>query len=524
MNTVKEFFSLISLIPQEAKAFLFIGFVALFFAHYLHLKRNKYERVLLVLAAFSLASSFALFDPFLHMWDESFHALVAKNAADNLLAPHLLNSPDYGYKPLLWVNNYIWLHKPPLALWQMALSIDLFGQNIYAVRLPSVLAFSATTFFVHGIGKYLFNRNVAFFGAVLFILYQFMLEQVAGIHTADHIDVSFTLYITASLWAWLRFKESKRKTDLLLIGLFAGLAVLTKWLVGLLIFGAWGGYFILLLFSKRKEAWNELLYILSAVLLCIVVFLPWNIYAAVNYPNEYWFEFNHARRHFSEVIEGHGGELLYYWDNLDFLFGSEYMVSFILFLSVISLFFMKMELQNKVVLSCFIFLPYLFFTFAATKMPNFVNIVSPVLLVVVAAFFFHLGNILKRRISLTPYFSLAITPFLFVFLLRPQSTIENHNFRAATNYFAASHDFVKALDVSTADLYIYTDFHHYENIVHMFYHPSTAILDIPLNKELERLVDKGKKIVILYKSEYPDLKNVPKEIKVIRARIEDQKR
>lgn len=146
MNTVGEFFSLLSLMPEEAKIFLLVGFVALIFAHYLHLKKNQYEIVLLVFAAFAIASSFALFDPFLHMWDESFHALVAKNAADNLLAPHLLNSPNYGYQPLLWVNNYIWLHKPPLTIWQMALSIDFFGQNLFAVRFPFVLAFSATTF------------------------------------------------------------------------------------------------------------------------------------------------------------------------------------------------------------------------------------------------------------------------------------------------------------------------------------------------------------------------------------------
>jgi 4-amino-4-deoxy-L-arabinose transferase len=523
MNTVSEFFSLISLIPEEAKALLLIGFVALIFAHYLHLKQHKYELFVIVFAAFSLASSFALFDPFLHMWDESFHALVAKNAADNLLAPHLLNSPNYGYNPLLWVNNYIWLHKPPLALWQMALSIDLFGQNIYAVRFPSILAFSATTFFVYGIGRHLFNRNVAFYGAVLFVLFQFTLEQVAGLHTADHIDVSFILYITASLWAWLRFQESKKKSDLLLIGLFAGLAVLTKWLVGLLIFGAWGGYFLLLLFSNRKDAWNELTYIFLAVIVSLLTFLPWNIFAAINYPQEYWFEFNHARRHFSEVIEGHGGDMLFYWDNLSILFGSGDITSYILLLAVSSLFFMKKELKDKLVVSCFILFPYLFFTFATTKMPNFVNIVSPLILVVVAAFFISLTNRLIKRVSLSPYFSLAITPFLFIFLLRPQLTIENHNFRTETNYFADVQDFVKALNGSSADLYVYADFHHYENIVHMFYHPSTAVLDIPKNQELNRLVKEGKKIVVLYKSEYPDLKNAPEEIKVVRAKIEDQK-
>jgi 4-amino-4-deoxy-L-arabinose transferase len=523
MNIVNEFFSLIALIPGEAKTFLLFGFVSLIFAHYLHLKKNKYELVLLVFAAFAIASSFALFDPFLHMWDESFHALVAKNAADHFLVPHLLNSPNYGYQPLLWVNNYIWLHKPPLALWQMALSIDLFGQNIYAVRFPSILAFSATTFFVHGIGKYLFNRNVAFYGAVLFVLFQFTLEQVAGLHTADHIDVSFMLYITASLWAWLRFQRSKKKSDLVLIGLFAGFAVLTKWLVGLLIFGAWGGYFILLLFSNRKEAWNELLFICTAMVVCLITFLPWNIYAAVNYPHEYWFEFNHARRHFSEVIEGHGGDMLFYWDNLYTLFGSGDITSFIILLAVSVLFFMKIELKNKLFVSCFILLPYLFFTFAATKMPNFVNIVSPVLLVVVAAAVSSIGNIIKKRASLSPYFSLAVTPLLFIFLLRPQTTIENHNFRAATNYFADAHDFVKSLNGSSADLYIYADFHHYENIVHMFYHPSTAILDIPNNQELDRLIKEGEKIVILYKSQQPDLQYLPEGIKVVRARIEGQK-
>ena len=129
-----DFFSFYSFLSVESKVFLTIGFLALVIAGVLYIKKSRFSTLLLIISAFFVSSSFALIDPYLHTWDESFHALVAKNSAKGFLSPHLYNEVVASFSPEVWTGNYIWLHKPPLALWQMGLSIDLFGQNIYAVR------------------------------------------------------------------------------------------------------------------------------------------------------------------------------------------------------------------------------------------------------------------------------------------------------------------------------------------------------------------------------------------------------
>src|SRR5215203_2721773 len=78
-------------------------------------------------------------DPFLHHWDEHFHALVAKNMIQHPLRPMLITDPVIPYKISNWVSNHIWVHKQPLFLWQMALSIHLLGFTEIAVRMPSLI-------------------------------------------------------------------------------------------------------------------------------------------------------------------------------------------------------------------------------------------------------------------------------------------------------------------------------------------------------------------------------------------------
>src|SRR5215218_5402134 len=63
----------------------------------------------------------------LHIWDESFHALVASNLRDAPFQPMLYAHPAVAYDPLDWMSNHVWLHKPPAALWLMALSLKVFG-------------------------------------------------------------------------------------------------------------------------------------------------------------------------------------------------------------------------------------------------------------------------------------------------------------------------------------------------------------------------------------------------------------
>ena len=72
-------------------------------------------------------------------WDELFHAIVSRNLMKHFLMPTLYDQPFLSYDYTNWTHNYIWLHKPPIPLWQIAISYHLFGVNTFALRLPSAI-------------------------------------------------------------------------------------------------------------------------------------------------------------------------------------------------------------------------------------------------------------------------------------------------------------------------------------------------------------------------------------------------
>ena len=220
---------------------LYIGVIVLIVSlvSYNFSKTKRYAVPLLFVATLLLGYFIVNLDHFLILWDEQYHALVAKNLIDNPLKPCLYRHPILGYDHRIWTNNHVWLHKQPLFLWQMALSIKLFGANELAVRIPSILMHAIIPVLIYRIGTNIKNRDTGYYGALLFAVAYFPLELVAGRYSTDHNDIAFLFYMTASFWAWFEYQRSKKKYWIILIGLFSGGAVLVKWLMGVFIYIVW---------------------------------------------------------------------------------------------------------------------------------------------------------------------------------------------------------------------------------------------------------------------------------------------
>ncbi|MBL7755413.1 MAG: glycosyltransferase family 39 protein, partial [Chitinophagaceae bacterium] len=238
-------------------------------------KEGRLKKILLILFILSVFLNvvYALWDPYLHDWDERFHALVARNLMENPWVPYLRSHPLVPYDANSWCCNSVWLHKPPLFMWQSALSMKLFGVSEFTLRLPSVLLASIQILLVYRIA-FLFSRQqmVALFAAALMAFNQYQLELVAGARGMDHNDVSFTCYIVGSVWAYQEYLHSGKWQYAVLAGLFSGAAVLTKWLVGLLVFLPWG---LMTIWNRSIKNWQILL---LGLVIAIGVFLPWQIY------------------------------------------------------------------------------------------------------------------------------------------------------------------------------------------------------------------------------------------------------
>jgi 4-amino-4-deoxy-L-arabinose transferase len=189
-----------------------------------------------------------------------------------------------------------YFEKPPLGYWIDAIAISLFGENEFAVRLPSAIASGLTTLllFIFTL-RTTSNIRVALFAALIHMT-MLTVYIVSTINTPDDL---LTLFLTAGIIFFYFAADANRQrtgTQSLywLSGCFFGLAFLTK---GFLAFAIpflilvpwmlWNGQWRLLL----TKAWP----VIAAALLVI---MPWSILIALREGDfwHYFFWVEHVRR------------------------------------------------------------------------------------------------------------------------------------------------------------------------------------------------------------------------------------
>lgn len=380
-----------------AVSFLFIAISIVHFEIY----DNNKSLFLLLTGALGIKLFMILLTPYLMLWDESFHGLVAKHLADNPLKPLLYKDPFFEHDYKNWWDSSIWLHKQPWFLWQIALSIKIFGNSYFAVRFPSLVYAVAGVFFIYGIGKNIANSRIGFYAALFYCLNNYMNEQLSGAIATDHNDVVFINLIFASIWALTRYIHHKTLKNIFLIGLFSGLAILNKWLVGLLVFLCWGAYIIFE--NKGKIRLNHFYDLLKSLFIAICISLPWQIYILLRFPQESRFEYAYNSKHINEVVEGHGGTNFFYFDGLSTQYG--YLSPLFCLLGIVLLY--KYVVRNNIYYAFIISLVfvYSFFTYATTKLHGFTLVVSFIIFLgfgAIAHDLFTFSNSLSKKL-VKPY-------------------------------------------------------------------------------------------------------------------------
>ncbi|MBF9143084.1 ArnT family glycosyltransferase [Hymenobacter properus] len=334
--------------------------------------------VTLMGASFLLRLLMAALDPFLHDWDERYHALVAKHLMSHPLAPMLRLDQLLPYDYQAWCCNHIWLHKQPLFMWQMALSMAVFGTNELALRLPSVVLGTLVLYPAYRIGRLLFNADTGYALALLLAVAHYQLEQTSGLIGMDHNDVAFGVYITASLWAYYEYRTSRHPTKwLVLVGVLAGASVLCKWLVGLLVYASWGTAIVL----EQPRRVSEYLRLGAALLITVVVALPWQLYTAWRFPLESSYERAYNSRHFGEALEGHSAAWYYHLNLLPLHYGWVLLGLMLLGFAIAAY---RGWLLRLLPLLVAVLAVYTLFSLAATKMYSYTYVVSSVLLLLAA--------------------------------------------------------------------------------------------------------------------------------------------
>lgn len=384
---------------------------------------------------------------------------------DNPFLPKLFNNHVVPYDIYGWSGNSIWLPKQPLFMWQMALSMKVFGVNEFTIRLPSVLLGSLTILLVYRITSILANdKKISIVAGLLICFSNYQLEIISGQKGMDHNDLSFSFYILASFWAFSEKLRSEKLIWNILIGFFAGCAVLNKWLVGLLVFLPYG-ILVLSQFYNLNRIKIFSRYLLS-LLVCLLVFMPWQVYIMKKFKSLAFYEYNYNSKHIFEAIEGHKGSSLFYLENFNDYFGS-YIWVFILigvFVSLKNKLKFDISLNNSLIASFLVVLLF-FSVIVKTKLPNYFYIVVPFGIIYISIglkFFMD-----KVRLKIVNYIILGL---IIITSLNPKKSIatrRNNNYRENQVYNTHFYKILNQLIPPHVKLVI--NMNSFENIDVMFY-------------------------------------------------------
>ncbi len=201
--------------------------------------------------------------------------------------------------------------KPPLFIWMQAASMNVFGVNEFAARLPNALCSIFTLLSLFIIGKKFHSQK---FGIIWCLLYTATLLPHLYFKSGL-IDPWFNLFIFISVYNCIQFINNPNGKQQLLNALFGGvclgLAVLTKGYAALVIVALlFLVYFILsksLLLLKTKSLW---LFIITTLLVSGSWFLVEFLRGNQNVIKEF---ITYQIRLFKTEDAGHGGPFIYHF-------------------------------------------------------------------------------------------------------------------------------------------------------------------------------------------------------------------
>jgi 4-amino-4-deoxy-L-arabinose transferase-like glycosyltransferase len=204
-------------------------------------------------------------------------------------------------------NGKLRSHKPVLLYWLQAAAFEIFGVNEFSARLPSALAAMLTVLLVYELGRRMFDTGTGLLGAL--ILASSALFCVAA-HFANPDAILLTFTTATLLFFWLSIASGKRAW-LLLVGPAAGMAMLAKGPVGVVL--PFAVVVVFMVWSRNLRRLFNRVWV-SVALLFILVAAPWYVLVALETKSQFLSEFllTHNLERALSAMEDHSGPAWYY--------------------------------------------------------------------------------------------------------------------------------------------------------------------------------------------------------------------
>ncbi|HYL05823.1 MAG TPA: hypothetical protein VE075_07270, partial [Thermoanaerobaculia bacterium] len=303
----------------------------------------------------------------------------------------------------------------------------------------------------------------------------------------------------------------------LAIGAATGLAVLAKWLPGLLPIPVW-----LALAWRRRPARRIAAGLLAIAAAGAAVALPWQIYIRQAFPLEARWESAYNLHHLGVPIEGLGGSPAYYLLEMPRYFGELIYLPVAWFLAILAVAAWRSrqalaggeaaagatrEPLRLLPLATWLLLPYAAFSLAATKLGGYVMVAAPALFIVQASFWLWLWD--RRPPRRGAAAALRWVVLLLLPLLQLRYTVERMKVRPG---YDRNPPWVRALRELPARLGPgpVVLFHLDRPLEAMFYTPYIAYERLPTPPEVQRLTAAGYRVVVLDAAAAPpELRRAP---------------
>jgi 4-amino-4-deoxy-L-arabinose transferase len=239
--------------------------------------------------------------------------------------------------------------------------------------------------------------------------------------------------------------------------------------------------------------------LLNALFITLLIALPWQIYTFVWYPVEAIKAYNLNILHFLTPLDGHTGTFWYHFEQFGSMYGTQ-----AIFLIIPSFYVLYKNSKDKTLiisLLCMVAAVYLFFSFAATRMPSFTTVVSMIILLALAAlvdFLIQQINHYVTNRALRNIIFAVVVIFIVLFRLdigifRQRHTISN----SGTTYsqdLMHNREVFKSLYLPANSVLFNVKCHFY--IEAMFYTGLPAYNFIPTLDQYHDLKSKGRRIAI----------------------------
>ncbi len=339
------------------------------------------------------------------LWDNS-------ETAYGEVAREILLSHDW---VIMHLNGMPWFVQPPLYFWVAAICAHIFGVGTFALRLPAALA----TIAMGAVTGYAVARQVGTRAGIFASLALSSCFMQAIVGRLAIMDALLDLAVAFAIFWWFRALQTGRDRYVVFGAIAAALGFLVKGpvapVIALLVivpYGWWNG---------RAEAvrWPSLRAWIVGIIAFIAIVLPWfaALVARSGLSSLGWLLGHYTFGRYTGVIENQSGPLWYYLPVIVLGF-----FPWIAFLPVaIAWAVRRLRLGDvtpeaaRLLRLAFVWivLPLVFFSFARTKLPNYVALEFPALALLVGL---YLDAVAQGARRLAAIVSIATIP-LFIGLL-----------------------------------------------------------------------------------------------------------